>query len=83
MYIFKYIYLIEVSWMRPYFITAKLMRPSNMKRFPTPVLGLSSGLFLSGITTKILYAFLASPMRAIFLAFFFLFIYCNYAWRST
>jgi hypothetical protein len=25
--------------MRPYLITAKLMRPSNMKRFPTPVLG--------------------------------------------
>jgi hypothetical protein len=24
--------------MRPYLITAKLMRPSNMKRFPTPVL---------------------------------------------
>jgi hypothetical protein len=22
--------------MRPYLITAKLMRPSNMKRFPTP-----------------------------------------------
>jgi len=25
--------------MRPYLITAKLMRPSNMKRFPTPVIG--------------------------------------------
>jgi hypothetical protein len=25
--------------MQPYLITAKLMRPSNMKRFPTPVLG--------------------------------------------
>jgi hypothetical protein len=25
--------------MRPYLITAKLMRPSNMKRFPTPGLG--------------------------------------------
>jgi hypothetical protein len=24
--------------MRPYLITAKLMRPSNMKRFPTPIL---------------------------------------------
>jgi hypothetical protein len=24
--------------MRPYLITAKLMRPSNMKRFPTPEL---------------------------------------------
>jgi hypothetical protein len=24
--------------MRPYLITAKLMRPSNMKRFPTPAL---------------------------------------------
>jgi hypothetical protein len=24
--------------MRPYLITAKLMRPSNMKGFPTPVL---------------------------------------------
>jgi hypothetical protein len=24
--------------MRPYLITAKLMRPSNMKTFPTPVL---------------------------------------------
>jgi len=30
--------------MRPYLITAKLMRPSNMKRFPTPVLtGLALG----------------------------------------
>jgi hypothetical protein len=38
MYICKYVYLIEVSWMRPYLITAKLMRPSNMKRFPTPAL---------------------------------------------
>jgi hypothetical protein len=27
--------------MRPYLITAKLMRPSNMKRFPTPGLGYS------------------------------------------
>jgi hypothetical protein len=25
--------------MRPYLITAKLMRPSNMKRFPTPAIG--------------------------------------------
>jgi hypothetical protein len=25
--------------MRPYLITAKLMRPSNMKRFPTPDIG--------------------------------------------
>jgi hypothetical protein len=27
--------------MRPYLITAKLMRPSNMKRFPTPGLAVS------------------------------------------
>jgi hypothetical protein len=26
--------------MRPYLITDKLMRPSNMKRFPTPGIGL-------------------------------------------
>jgi hypothetical protein len=29
--------------MRPYLITAKLMRPSNMKRFPTPVVDSSKG----------------------------------------
>jgi hypothetical protein len=28
--------------MRPYLITAKLIRPSNMKRFPTPALDTSS-----------------------------------------
>jgi hypothetical protein len=28
--------------MRPYLITAKLMRPSNMKRFPTPALDVAS-----------------------------------------
>jgi hypothetical protein len=28
--------------MRPYLITAKLMRPSNMKRFPTP--GVDDGI---------------------------------------
>jgi hypothetical protein len=32
--------------MRPYLITAKLMRPSNMKRFPTPGLDSSSGALL-------------------------------------
>jgi hypothetical protein len=36
--------------MRPYLITAKLMRPSNMKRFPTPglVLGLARGMGKTG-----------------------------------
>jgi hypothetical protein len=29
--------------MRPYLITAKLMRPSNMKRFPTPGLHYQQG----------------------------------------
>jgi hypothetical protein len=34
--------------MRPYLITAKLMRPSNMKRFPTTGLDYSAfGLLLS------------------------------------
>jgi hypothetical protein len=32
--------------MRPYLITAKLMRPSNMKRFPTPELGLEGTILL-------------------------------------
>jgi hypothetical protein len=32
--------------MRPYLITAKLMRPSNMKRFPTP--GLNHCPFIQG-----------------------------------
>jgi len=32
--------------MRPYLITAKLMRPSNMKRFPTP--GLVNTLSAAG-----------------------------------
>jgi hypothetical protein len=48
MYIFKYVYLIEVSWMRPYLITAKLMRPSNMKRFPTPGLAYESSVTIGG-----------------------------------
>jgi hypothetical protein len=32
--------------MRPYLITAKLMRPSDMKRFPTPVLDCTCGKLL-------------------------------------
>jgi hypothetical protein len=36
--------------MRPYLITAKLMRPSNMKRFPTPELCASYRL---SVTVKV------------------------------
>jgi hypothetical protein len=33
--------------MRPYLITATLMRPSNMKRFPTPALTDSNQIWCS------------------------------------
>jgi hypothetical protein len=35
--------------MRPYLITAKLMRPSNMKRFPTPGADIDGNIILKWI----------------------------------
>jgi hypothetical protein len=38
--------------MRPYLITAKLMRPSNMKRFPTPALVIHKKYHINNIISS-------------------------------
>jgi hypothetical protein len=42
--------------MGPYLITAKLMRPSNMKRFPTPGLDLTTPTVVSPTLRRFLFA---------------------------
>jgi hypothetical protein len=51
--------------MRPYLITAKLMRPSNMKRFPTP--GLVSIMSEYGLDDRVIEVRSPAEAKGLFL----------------